>query len=100
MQEVTRRQARIVMAKIEPMLGYLTRLRRRMGSRGFTQDDPLYSLVQHAEQAVQRLRDDLRAREVVELKVAETPERPIEVNVESPRTLEMRERMRRDRSWR
>lgn len=98
--QVTRRQTRIVEVKIEPMLSYLTRLRRRMGARGFTQVDPLYSLVQHAEQAMQRLMGDLTAREQVELNVAETPERPIEVNVESPRTLEMRERAKRDRRFR
>jgi hypothetical protein len=67
--------------KVEPMLGYLTHLRRRMGARGFTQEDRLFALVQQAELSKKRLRDDLATRDGPELGVAKTTP-----NVESPRT--------------
>jgi hypothetical protein len=77
------------------MLGYLTRLRRRMGARGFTQEDRLFALVQQAELSMKRLRDDLAARDGPELSVAEASP-----NVESPRTQEMRARMKSARRLR
>ena len=69
-------------------------------ARGFSQDDPLFVLAQQAELAMRRLRDDLRARDSEDLKVVESHEPLIEINVENPRTLEMRERAKRDRLMR
>jgi hypothetical protein len=60
--QVTRRQARIVRAKIEPTRDYLTKLRRRMQQRGFASDDELMGLVIAAEQAWHSLCNDLQLR--------------------------------------
>jgi hypothetical protein len=60
--EVTKRQARIVKAKLEPTLDYMTRLRQRMAQRGFDGDDTLMALVSDAERALQALCVDLLIR--------------------------------------
>ena len=59
---MTRRQARIVRAKIEPTRDYLTKLRRRMQQRGLTSNDELMGLVISAEQALHALCNDLQLR--------------------------------------
>jgi hypothetical protein len=53
--DLSRDQARALKNKLHPMLGYLTRLRKRMAARGFTQDDPLLQVVQRAEMAMHEL---------------------------------------------
>jgi hypothetical protein len=53
--DLTRDQARALKNKIHPMLGYLTKLRKRMAYKGFTQDDPLLKVVQRAEMAMHEL---------------------------------------------
>jgi hypothetical protein len=92
---VSKRQARVVQGKVAPMLGYLTLLRRRMGLRGFTQDDRLYALVQNAELALRQLAADLEERSIEELKVVgPSEEQPFKVDVTNLRTREMRKRMK------
>jgi hypothetical protein len=53
--DLTRDQARALKNKLQPMLGYLTRLRKRMARRGFQQDDELLQAVQKAEMAMHEL---------------------------------------------
>jgi hypothetical protein len=53
--DLTREQARALKNKLAPMLGYLSRLRKRMAYRGFTQDDELLQAVQKAEMAMHEL---------------------------------------------
>ena len=53
--DLTREQARALKNKLAPMLGYLTRLRKRMAFKGFTQDDELLQAVQRAEMAMHQL---------------------------------------------
>ena len=54
-KEVTREQAKQIAASLGPMLGYLTRLQRRMDTNGFEQDDRLYRLVSNAQDALHSL---------------------------------------------
>jgi hypothetical protein len=60
--QVTRRQARIVKGRLQPMLDYVTRLRQRMASRGFSQGDELMGLVSNVETALHALCVDLLIR--------------------------------------
>jgi len=60
--ELTRAQARAIRAQIEPMRDYLYRLRKRMATRGFPLDDPLFVLVVEAQQAIGQLFMDVAAR--------------------------------------
>jgi hypothetical protein len=53
--DLTRDQARALKNKLQPMLGYLNRLKKRMVSKGFPPDDPLLAAVCHAENAVHEL---------------------------------------------
>jgi hypothetical protein len=53
--QLTRRQAQALKNKIRPMLGYLSRLKRRMAQKGFPPDDPLWQLASKAEQAMHEL---------------------------------------------
>jgi hypothetical protein len=53
--DLTRDQARALKNKLQPMLGYLTRLRKRMAFKGFRQDDELLQAVQKAEMAMHEL---------------------------------------------
>ena len=59
---MTRRQARIVKGRLQPTLDYVTRLRQRMASRGFSQGDELMDLVCGAESALHALCVDLLIR--------------------------------------
>jgi hypothetical protein len=49
--DLTRDQARPLKNKMQPMLGYLGRLKKRMVRRGFQADDPLFTAVVQAEDA-------------------------------------------------
>ncbi len=60
--DITRRQAQAIKAKIDPMRDYLYRLRTRMMKRGFQPDDRLYQLVVEAQQAIGELYMDVSAR--------------------------------------
>jgi hypothetical protein len=53
--DLTREQAAALKNKLHPMLGYLSRLKRRMVQRGFLSDDPLLDAVVQAENAVHAL---------------------------------------------
>jgi hypothetical protein len=53
--QVTRRQARTIRARVAEMRMYFCRLRTRMTHRGFLAEDPLFVLVQTAEQAIDEL---------------------------------------------
>jgi hypothetical protein len=92
--QVTRRQARIVRAKIEPTRDYLTKLRRRMQQRGFTSDDELMGLVIAAEQALHSLCSDLQLR--VWDGPKESPPEPAPLG-KSKRALEIEDRRLRNR---
>jgi hypothetical protein len=61
-EQVTRRQARVLHARVSEMRMYLCRLRSRMTKRGFVPDDPLFELVKKAEQAIGELYVDLDVR--------------------------------------
>jgi hypothetical protein len=53
--DLTRDQARALKNKLQPMLGYLNRLKKRMTYRGFPPDDELLRLVCQAETAMHQL---------------------------------------------
>jgi hypothetical protein len=53
--DLNREQARALKNKLQPMLGYLTRLRKRMAYKGFQQDDELLRAVQRAEMSMHEL---------------------------------------------
>jgi hypothetical protein len=53
--DLTKDQARAHKNKLQPMLGYLGRLKRRMVRRGFPNDDPLLAAVVKAEDAMHAL---------------------------------------------
>jgi hypothetical protein len=53
--DLTPDQARALKNKLQPMLGYLNRLKHRMRQRGFLNDDPLLSAVCRAEDAMHEL---------------------------------------------
>jgi hypothetical protein len=59
---LTREQAAAVAKSVGLMLGYLVRLRERMGKVGFLPGDPLYQLVRKAEDALHRLSVELHYR--------------------------------------
>ena len=92
--QVTRRQARTIKAKLQPTLDYVSRLAARMRARGFPPDDQLMALVSNAEQALHELQSDLLIR---------TLEGPTALPGDSPtigkskRALEIRDRQRRAR---
>jgi hypothetical protein len=91
--QVTRRQARIVRAKIEPTRDYLTKLRRRMRQRGFTSEDELMGLVIVAEQALHSLSNDLQ------LRICDGPKESLPEPTplgKSKRALEIEDRRRRN----
>jgi hypothetical protein len=54
-EDLTRDQARALKNKLQPMLGYLSRLKKRMVYKGFTHDDELLQAVCHAEMAMHEL---------------------------------------------
>jgi hypothetical protein len=53
--DLTREQARALKNKLQPMLGYLSRLKRRMMQRGFLDGDPLLDAVVNAANAMHAL---------------------------------------------
>jgi len=53
--DLAREQAWALKNKLQPMLGYLGRLKRRMIRRGFLNDDPLLAAVVRAEDAMHAL---------------------------------------------
>ena len=53
--DLTRDQAQALKNKLQPMLGYLSRLKRRMVRRGFPPDDPLLLADCQAEDAMHAL---------------------------------------------
>jgi hypothetical protein len=53
--DLTREQARALKNKLQPMLGYLNRLKKRMIYRGFISDDQLLQAVCRAEMAMHEL---------------------------------------------
>jgi hypothetical protein len=53
--DLTPEQARALKNKLQPMLGYLNRLKQRMRRRGFQADDRLLSAVCRAEDSVHAL---------------------------------------------
>jgi hypothetical protein len=53
--DLTPTQARALKNKLQPMLGYLNRLKHRMRKRGFLNDDPLLAAVCRAEEAMHEL---------------------------------------------
>ena len=53
--DLTREQARALKNKLRPMLGYLSRLKRRMSYRGFLHGDELMQAVVRAEAAMHEL---------------------------------------------
>ncbi|MEX2309804.1 MAG: hypothetical protein WD738_19685 [Pirellulales bacterium] len=53
--DLTPEQARALKNKLQPMLGYLNRLKKRMRRRGFLADDPLLAAVCRTETAVHEL---------------------------------------------
>ena len=52
-------QARKIAATLQPTVGYLSRLQRRMELTGFPPDDPLYVATVRARRAAQSLLVDL-----------------------------------------
>jgi hypothetical protein len=54
-EDLTRDQARALKNKLQPMLGYLNRLKKRMTYRGFPPDDELLQLVRQAELSMHKL---------------------------------------------
>jgi hypothetical protein len=53
--DLTRDQARALKNKLQPMLGYLNRLKKRMQRRGFPPDDRLLIAACRAEEALHAL---------------------------------------------
>ena len=53
--DLTPEQARALKNRLQPMLGYLNRLKHRMRRRGFLADDPLLAAVCRAENAMHEL---------------------------------------------
>jgi hypothetical protein len=53
--DLTRDQARALKNKLQPMLRYLARLKRRMTYRGFQADDRLFAAVVQTENAIHAL---------------------------------------------
>jgi hypothetical protein len=61
-RNLTKKQAEELAAKIQPMAGYLHRLRSRMIERGFPPDDPLLLIVTKAYDATDQLFMELHYR--------------------------------------
>jgi hypothetical protein len=57
--DLTPAQARALKNKLQPMLGYLNRLKQRMRRRGFPEDDPLLLAVSRAESSIHALHVDV-----------------------------------------
>jgi hypothetical protein len=53
--DLTRDQARALKNKVQPMLGYLTRLHKRIAFKGFLPDDELLIAVCRAEMVMHEL---------------------------------------------
>jgi hypothetical protein len=53
--DLTREQARALKSKLQPMLGYLNRLKKRMANKGFPPNDQLLIAVCKAEMAMHEL---------------------------------------------
>ena len=60
--ELTLGQCHDLRNKLEPMVGYLHRLRVRMNKRGFPDDDPLMALVVKASAAMNDLHGEVFCR--------------------------------------
>jgi hypothetical protein len=54
-EDLTREQARALKNKLQPMLGYLGRLKERMRRKGFVESDRLLTAVCRAEDAMHAL---------------------------------------------
>jgi hypothetical protein len=50
--------------RLEPMVSYLNRLGKRMGTRGFPEDDPVRLLVAGALKAMYELQTEMRCRSI------------------------------------
>jgi hypothetical protein len=87
--QVTRRQARTIKARLQPTLDYVTRLAARMRSTGFGPDDQLMTLVGNAEQALHELQNDLLIRT---LEGPTTPPSEPQAIGKSKRALEIQDR--------
>jgi len=61
-RDLTPDQLRIIQARIQPLLGYLSRLARRMEHEGFPVHDRLYMFTRDAQEAVERLYVELNQR--------------------------------------
>jgi hypothetical protein len=61
-EQVTRLQARVLHARVSGNADVLYRLRSRMTKRGVLPADPLFELVQKAEQAIGEMYVDLNVR--------------------------------------
>jgi len=57
--ELSQAQCRALKNKLEPMVGYLHRLRVRMQRRGFAESDPLMELVIKASAAMNELHGEV-----------------------------------------
>jgi hypothetical protein len=62
-EDLTRDQTRALQERLEPMLAYLNKLRRRMQNKGFPLDDELWIAASNAQDAMQKLITELRCRE-------------------------------------
>jgi hypothetical protein len=60
--DLTPAQHRLLAERVQPLLGYLTRLQTRMDQRAFPADDELLLLVRRAQSAVEALHVELRYR--------------------------------------
>jgi hypothetical protein len=92
--QVTRRQARTIKARLQPTLDYVARLAARMRARGFPPDAQLMKLVGNAERALHELQIDLLIR-TLEGPTAPPAEPPM--HCKSKRALEIRDRQQRIR---
>jgi hypothetical protein len=62
--DVTRDECRALNNKLQPMLGYVNKLRQRMQDKGFPLDDPLWLSVSSAQRAMLDVITELRCRSV------------------------------------
>ena len=60
--DLTAEQNRALAKRVQPLLGYLTRLQMRMDAEAFPADDSLLLLVRRAQAAVEALHVELHYR--------------------------------------
>jgi hypothetical protein len=95
--QVTRRRARIVKERLEPIRDYLIKLHERMRKRHFHPDDELMALVAAADLAMQNLCNDLTIRSLEGLTTTPTESVPPAMDAKSQRTFKLREKLRESR---